>query len=124
MSDITTVEKEVIGNAIPYEIWMLQQVHCRLISGGIGDTVLNNALIESFCIYARALIDMLSNQQGAKARDYTTEAFDELSESALRTSLKTKLNTQVAHITGKRTSDQSKKINGDDRALLLRVINA
>jgi hypothetical protein len=37
-----------------YEFWMLAETHKRLLAG-IGDTVIQNALIEAFCTHAHNL---------------------------------------------------------------------
>jgi hypothetical protein len=46
-----------------YEIWMLFEIY-GLLEGGVQNTVVRNALIASFCIHARALIEFFNDKKG------------------------------------------------------------
>ena len=54
-------KKELIeaSNHLNYEFWMLNSLSVGLASGLVGQGPLQNALIESFVIHMRALIDFL-----------------------------------------------------------------
>lgn len=47
--------------SLPYELWMLDETFKRL-NEPLTDQVIANALIESFCIHARQLIDFFENR--------------------------------------------------------------
>lgn len=113
-------DDDILGHHLPYEIWMLQETHQRL-KGAVSDQVVTNALIESFCIHARQLLDFFENKQGRCAKDFTGGTYNATCLSYLRTQ-RTKLNTQIAHLTACRTKDPKEKIGGTDRDKLLKAI--
>lgn len=47
------------SDALYYEWWMLRSLAQGMVSGIAGQGVINNALLESFSIHARALLDFL-----------------------------------------------------------------
>ena len=56
-----------------YEFWMLAETHKRLLAR-IGDTVIQNALIEAFCTHARNLNEFFLEvgwDHALKASDFT-----------------------------------------------------
>ena len=56
--------EELLGHHLKYEIDML--VGTLLAMGHSSTIVLENALKESFCIHARALLEFFSKSRGAK----------------------------------------------------------
>jgi hypothetical protein len=89
---------------------MLFETRTRLIAG-VNDVVLRNALIESFCIHARSLIDFFNDRKGAKASDFTEPTYVPFPNGPIADTLVTKLSTQIAHLTLNRTADPQKKID-------------
>ena len=57
-----------------YELWMFSSLAHGLASGISGQSVINNALIESFTIHARILLDFLYAER-AKEDDVIAEDF-------------------------------------------------
>ena len=64
-----------------YEIWMLQSVIKGIASGIAGESIINNALLESFGIHARAVLDFLYSNK-PKVDDVIAEDF--FSDRSLR----------------------------------------
>jgi hypothetical protein len=111
----------ILADALPYELNMLEQTFLHLQTAEPG--WLSNALIESFCLHARQLIDFFQNKQSVKAEQFTANGIYGAREaSAIPKSLKIKLNTQIAHLTEKRTDVAAEKIGGRERDLLLRCL--
>jgi hypothetical protein len=117
--------KEVMSNEhFGYEVGMLTETYKRLATLRIEDPILANALIESFCIHARILIDFFNGRRGVKAKEVTLETYQPFQSGQVRQALTEKLNTQIAHLTLKRTSVASEKIGPDDRKELFDAIMA
>jgi hypothetical protein len=86
------------------------------------ETAVRNALMESFCIHARNLIDFLQGKRkGVRARALT-DNYMPFASGEIDKALTKKIEDQIAHITLHRTSDPKEKINGKVRAKLLRAI--
>ncbi len=88
--------------------------------------VVANALIESFCIHARALLDFFSNAQGLHAKEFADSGYLPLPLSELGVSgeLATKLNTQIAHLTKKRVNASDLKIGAGEHQQLRSAVLA
>jgi hypothetical protein len=117
--------KEVMSNeCFGYEVWMLTETYNRLATQRIEDQdrVLANAMIESFCIHARILIDFFNGRRGVKAEEVTRKTYKPFSSGQVRHELIFKLNNQIAHITRKRTFVASEKIGPADRKELFDAI--
>ena len=77
-----------------YEFWMLAQTHKRLLAG-IGDTVIQNALIEAFCTHARNLNEFFLEvgwDHALKASDFTAGDYKWPPNSEERKALIAKIN--------------------------------
>ncbi len=114
-------DEEILGIHLPYELWMLRATYEKLRSPP-ADEVLCNALIESFCLHARQLLEFFENRQGKHAKDYTGGSYKAAHLASLSKAERTKLNTQIAHISGQRTVDPSKKIGLSLRAKLITAL--
>ncbi|WP_282949535.1 MULTISPECIES: hypothetical protein [unclassified Sphingopyxis] len=113
--------EEILGEHLPYELWMLRETDARLKSPP-EDYVLRNALIEAFCIHARQLLEFFDNKQGKHAKDFTGGNYAAAHLSGLTRSERDKLNTQIAHVTAKRTINPAEKIGHALRAKLLTAL--
>ena len=104
----------------------MQLKHVRLESGGVADTALNNALIESFCIHARNLDEFFQGSSRfpdtLRAGDFAIESYRYLTNGPIRRGLVNKIKKQIAHITDDRVG--ADKIDDADRRLLLVVLLA
>jgi hypothetical protein len=109
---------ELLGHHLVYEIDMLRETHGKLPDD---HTVLNNALIESFCVHARNLIEFF----GKGAKKYTDENYRPFAN--FKKNLKTirhRINVQISHlIYAGRTVKDSEKINDEDRAEILNFLS-
>lgn len=89
-----------------YEIWMLNETS-RLFDS---NTVKNNAIIESFGIHARVLLDFLYKTTGLPDDTLAVDFFDDPTEwkknieekSEVLDNLKTRVGKEIAHLTYKR----------------------
>jgi hypothetical protein len=109
-----------------YEFWMLAETHKRLLAG-IGDTVLQNAAIESFCTHARNLNEFFLEvgwRDTLKASDFTLGDYKWRSNSEERRALITKINKQISHLTDERTLVEQEKIGDQDRMALYELLVA
>lgn len=118
---IIATDEEILGEHLPYELWMLRQTYEKLRSPP-ADKVLRNALIESFCIHARLLLEFFENKQGKHAKDYTGGSYQATHLANLTRLERDKLNTQIAHMTGQRTVDTFKKIGPALRKKLITAL--
>jgi hypothetical protein len=119
---------EIMEHHLPYEIGMLVFTS-RLLEtmqpGNLPDheKAMRNALIESFCIHARNLIDFLEGKK-KKSRLRAKSVTDGYKPASgwIDKALTKKIEDQIAHITINRTLDPSARINGEVRTKLLRAI--
>jgi hypothetical protein len=126
-----TSPTEIIEIHVPYEINMLLAtfVFLRVLETSEfpqrdqHQRVIYNALIESFCVHARTLIDFFKSKHGMKTKEfaarYTPKFVDKIDEELTK-----KLNQQIAHLTYKRTDDPNEKIGPKEREMLLQALIA
>jgi len=107
--------EEFFGEHLPYEINMFRASYLLLGTGLLG-AVLNNALIESFCVHARNLIEFFKTKDSCDfdPRAFTVQAYA-LNKRFIGDSILPKITNQISHLTVNRTSDNSKKIGSADR---------
>ena len=113
-----------------YEINMLRGLHQALPSAiinrnkGTLEACIANALIEAFCIHARSLLDFyqcISKQDDVVASDFTLAgSFAPNATVQLPPDIRTRMNKQIAHLTGAR--EYASKIDENDRQALLVAI--
>jgi hypothetical protein len=113
---------EILEIDLSYEVDMLITTFARLEQGGTGDQILNNALIESFCIHARGLIDFFNGAKGSPVQSFVDGNYVAFPRGQPRGDLIKKINTQIAHLTSDRRSRD--KIDVADRRELLVVLRA
>ena len=121
MPKANTTLEEILREHLPYELNMLRSTFERL-RDGVADGVLRNALIESFSIHARSLIGFFNNEQGVKASSFTDGVHVLFRAGHVDGNVVRKLNTQIAHLTLKRTADPLGKIGDVDRQEMLDTI--
>lgn len=117
---MSTAEFEALLHVhVRYELDMLFGTLHQL-ANPVANAVVGNALIESFCLHARQLLDFFGNTQGLHASEFTHSGYTPLANDALGISSATtkKLNTQIAHLTKERVSDAAEKIGPEDRVRL------
>ena len=86
-----------------------------------------NALIESFCLHARSLIEFFSGNTTpadnmAAAKHFAKTGYEPCDEESPNKTLKGKLNAQIAHPSYSRTSKDSEKLSAENRATLMTFI--
>jgi hypothetical protein len=109
---------ELLGHHLVYEIDMLRETHGKLPND---HTVLNNALIESFCVHARNLIEFFCK----RAKKYTDDNYRPFAnvDKNLK-AIRVRINVQISHIIyAGRTVKDSEKINDEDRAEILNILS-
>jgi hypothetical protein len=112
---------ELFEEHLRYAITML---HGTLLRAGKckDDAVTNNALMDAFCIYSRALIEFLEKHGERYTKGYA--AFESISTAQLK-KMNQRLNGQVAHlIYDGRVAEQSAKINGQERFAIYEILRA
>lgn len=93
-----------------YAAWMLNGTRDRIESGH-ADVVIRNALIKSFCITARGLVDFFEGKKGAPKTVFTDETYVRWVHGEVPGNLITKVGYQIAHLTSRRTTVAEDKIN-------------
>jgi hypothetical protein len=116
---------EVIERHLPYEIGMLvftAELLETMQPGNLPDNenAVRNALIESFCIHARNLIDFLAGKRKGVRAKAVTNNYKAFVNGEIDKALTQKIEDQI--VTLGRTSDPSEKINWRVRNILLRAI--
>jgi hypothetical protein len=126
---ISSFLAEILKTHYVYEIDMLQKTYVYLANGKFAlDTVAENALIESFCIHARQLIEFFAKKSSAnrfRADSYAEANYDRLrADDAPLNTLCMKLHKQIVHLDSphERTSDPTEKIGRHERDQLLTIL--
>jgi hypothetical protein len=113
-----------------YEIWMLQETYRRCPDDAnntarADDAVIrDNALIESFCVHARNLIEFFTKETSRKKlqKQYTNN-YDPFSGVSI-TKINKHLNNQITHLReGERPITDSEKIGPQERAKILKILS-
>jgi hypothetical protein len=113
---MTDISKDILTKHLPYEIDMLRQTYRKLRQGPLPEWAINNALIESFCIHARSLLDFFENR-GNKPDDYNAADFTTTFVSGIDQSSETiktirlKLNKEVFHLMAERKNIETEQFN-------------
>jgi hypothetical protein len=115
--------EKLLGHHLKYEIDMLRETLARLPSST--DRVITNALIESYCVHARSLIEFFRKRRSRAAQDYVRPAlaYKPFTGTQGRVDdLWLKLNNQISHLMDGRTDDDSKKLGDGERRELYELI--
>lgn len=107
-----TDKTKFISEHVLYTVDQMQGT--RLALRNDHDPILRNALIESFCISARALIDFTLGKNGENATDYA-DGYIPWANGRVSKDLTRRLSHQIAHLTLKRTEAESEKLDGRAR---------
>ena len=118
MAVAPTPEPELFKEHLFYALAML---HETLLSKS-KNAATNNALMDSFCTYARLLIEFFEKRGKKYTRNY--EPFCKISRKKLKETIQ-RLNSQVAHlIFDGRVAQQSAKITGQERYEIYDLLRA
>jgi hypothetical protein len=112
--------KEYFEEHLWYEIWMLGETYklLNLPRVPISEKVIGNALIESFCTHARALIEFFDKRRGA---DYYTAV--PYVRSNKYDKLKRQINNQISHVVDEgRSGEILEKIGSNERKELIDLL--
>jgi hypothetical protein len=115
--------KEIIERHLRYEIIMLFATFEKEVI--VPDRYIRAALVESFCIHARNLIDFLRGKSSKGPRVRATSVtydYKPFANGKIDKALTDKIEDHVAHLGFGRTSDPKEYINRRDRLALLRSI--
>jgi hypothetical protein len=120
---------QIIKDHFRYEVQMLRYTHQRLCRGFAGtDKCEANAVIESFCIHARNLIDFLRETESKlsdgkyAAAVHFTDRYEAFKTHSMSDDLYGKLGEQIAHITYGRTNIDEEKLGAKERQRLFDLI--
>jgi hypothetical protein len=101
-------DEKLLDEHIPYEADMLSGTYEKL-AGGIEDAIIRNAIIESYCIHCRNLINFLKNDdKNLKVKDFAP-TFD-YKNVCKEKNYRELISNQVAHLSKKRHSESDEKI--------------
>jgi hypothetical protein len=122
--------RETINHHIPYEVRMMRQTFAMLGDGAAClwvSQVVINALIESFCLHARSLIEFFSGQKSpaggiTAAKHFAKEDYQPCSDKGPGKEFMHKLNAQIAHPSYFRTSNDEEKLSAKDRSTLMKFV--
>jgi hypothetical protein len=104
-----------------YEVEMLWGTYQRFIENYPRDQVIRNALIESFCLHARNLIEFLQTKHRKYAhRSY--QPFAAVPKNKIDT-ITDRLNNQISHLRLGRTIERSEKIDIKEREEILQLLS-
>ena len=103
--------RDLFERHVLYEILMLIGTR-ECIHAGEADTIKHNALIESFCIHARLLIDFFENPDAGGPGSLTEPGYIAFEGARMPDALVKRINKQIAHFSLKRTIDPSKTMDG------------
>jgi hypothetical protein len=120
--------REAFAHHLVYEVNMFRLTYLLLQlpawSGGLA-----NAIIESFCVHARNLIDFFSEKSATpgQSNNYTgakhfSDGYTAWTKGGPSHDLCGRLNRQISHITYDRTSKDQEKIGPKERAELVELI--
>ena len=115
---------EFLAEHYVYEINMLRATHVLILHSD--SWLLSNALMKSFAIHARVLLDFFGKPKGgddAVAAHFTkAEAVTNSATAAVPISVRQRLNKQIPHLTYSRAN--AIKIHDGDREMLRKAIEA
>lgn len=120
---------EAFDHQLVYEVDMLRHTY-NFLGKPIPSRELANAIIESFCVHARNLIDFFSEPsdalsgplKGHVAARHFCDGYTPWTEGGPGNDLKARLNNQISHLTYHRTTNDEKKIGRKERLALIRII--
>jgi hypothetical protein len=108
----------------PYEIGMMRYAYHKL-KGENFDQGDQNAMIETFCIHARNIIELFKTHVSCDfdPRYFTTSDF-RINKQFIKDGLLSKINNQISHLTKGRTELHQYKIGPTDRNEIFESIEA
>jgi hypothetical protein len=121
----------LLGCHLVYEIDMLRETYqrCPKEETTITDDIIKNALIESFCVHARNLIELFEGKDAKYNKKYSDsnyQPFSTVHEDIIR-NIENRLNGQISHLVYRgrdgRTIETSEKINDKDRAEIFNILS-
>ena len=113
--------REIIKQHLTYEIEMLFATQAKL-QAGEPDRNVRNALIESFCIHARNLIDFLRGKRSGVRASSVTYDYTPFADGEIDREYRRMIEEQITHLGFGRTSNPVEQINGRVQATLLSSI--
>ena len=112
-------DKERLEHHYKYELFMLSRTYSA--SQRKHDIVIENALIESFCVHARELIEFF-RKEGNYYTDISCNPFHKVKGKVEK--LNIKLNHAAFHLVrAQRTANQAEKVTLNDRDQLINLIS-
>jgi hypothetical protein len=115
--------EEFLEKHLTYNVLQLQHMLARIST--TSDIAVNNAFIDAFSTYARALIEFLQGRDKSAAQDYVDgewRGFPGLGEKIKRCIRR--LNNQTSHLMQGRTDNDSGKIDHVERIEIYELIAA
>jgi hypothetical protein len=119
---------EALEHHVVYEVNMLRHTFGFLHLPAWSPALLN-AIIESFCVHARNLIDFFDEKSATPgqsnfvgAKHFCSDEYKPWSRGSPSTDLRGRLNKQISHISYERTSRNQEKVGPKEQLELVRLI--
>jgi hypothetical protein len=107
--------EKLLGHHIPYEVNMMRTLYENLKTGS-PSRLFRNALIESFHIHARNLMEFFTNdRQCVVDPTIYVEKTYRVNKIFMPKTLENKISQQIVHITRQRTTENAAKLNDKER---------
>jgi hypothetical protein len=113
--------KEIIRQHLTYEIEMLFATQQRLQQGE-SDRIVRNALIESFCVHARNLIDFLRGKRSGVTAKAVTHDYKPFVKGEIDKKCRHMIEEQITQLGYGRTANPEQQINGHVQIVLARAL--
>jgi hypothetical protein len=118
--------EELLGHHLAYEINQMAAALTMLGNVTVPKELapqqaLDNALMESFYVHARALFEFFKKSRGAQ--QYAVDGYEPL-KGVNAADWMQRLNNQVSHLLDGRTADDSLKIDGKERMEIVNALHA
>jgi hypothetical protein len=107
--------EQYLATDLPYEIDMLRETYAASVAGN-PDRVVQNALIESWAVHARNLIELFQNPAEFQKISAFVRPYARL-DSPIAQSLTSRISDQISHLTLARPKNPDKKVRPDSEVM-------
>jgi hypothetical protein len=131
-SPASSSDELLLQRHLVYEIKMLQESYHRCWRAVTDDAdnnekIINNALIEAFCVHARNLIGFFKDEKFMSCCTTNYRAFTSMPKGKIKC-IEDRLNMQISHLVYKGKNKRSildmDKVNGKDRYEILEILRS
>jgi len=117
------LREDLLREHIPYEIDMMRATLDLVLLDAIPAGLIKIALMDSFAVHARALINFLQGRKGSSASFFTADYWP-FHDQAIAASVVSKINLLVANITEAKVRAAADKLTTNEMAAARRILDA